>query len=153
MRRLAVVLTLALIPAAAFAQSPPDEIENTSAQSVIEASERAWATALVSQDHNKIAILLDPRFQLIMSINAASSDRDDYLKLSEERAYTSMTPDIVSIVVDADVAVATIDMKVGWPEGFPDLHADWRFTDTWLRSAGTWYAVTRIAQPLTSDTK
>ena len=149
MKIFVLAIAMALSTSVAHSQSAQTEIRDVSTQSAIEGLERIWADALVTQDIGSIANLLDARFQLVMTNSSTSGDFDDYLKLCEERAYTSMTPKLVDVTIaSANVAVATIDMKVGWPEDFPPLHSTWRFTDTWLLTDYNWKVVTRVAEPV-----
>lgn len=116
----------------------------------IESLEQTWADALLAQDTDQLARLLDARFQLTMASNESAADLDAYLALSKSRAYTAMSPTIVSIDVNGGVAVAVVEMKVGWPSGAPSP-SSWRFTDTWVLSGDQWRAVSRVAQPVAND--
>jgi ketosteroid isomerase-like protein len=148
MRFTALMAFIALMFSAVNVQVSQAQARPVTPQSVIEESERAWADALLKQDVARVSGLLDPRFQLAMVGNFNSATVEAYLQLSKERAYKAMAPTIVNVAVNGDVAVAIVDMKVGWPEGFPPLHSYWRFTDTWLQDGNTWRAVSRVAQPI-----
>jgi ketosteroid isomerase-like protein len=144
------VLSLAFCSVLAGAVFRPSEAQVSPAKATasVQELERAWADALVSQDIQRVSGLLDARFQLVMAVNSNSANAEAYLELSKERAYKSMAPTIVNVAVNGDVAVAVVDMKVGWPDSSPSMHPTWRFTDTWIQADGKWQAVSRVAQPI-----
>lgn len=128
-----------LLPPSARAQSGPE-------QTAIATAEQTWAEALMGRDVGQVERVPDPRFRLIMADTAASADRGASLQLSDEQEYKSMVANIESVVVRGNVAVAVVEMNVGWPDGFPSAPSDWEFIDRWVNSAGTWRTVSRAAQ-------
>jgi ketosteroid isomerase-like protein len=127
-RRLLLALTLAATAAHAAAQESPAD--------VVAGHERDWAAAVVSKD---LARLYAPELGTV--------SKPEYLIRQEEApewAFDAMTPIAIKVELDGGVAVATVLMQVGWPEGV-DMSADFRFTDVWVPEGGGWRCVVRYS--------
>jgi hypothetical protein len=143
-RFLLFALALAATPATALAQA---------ADAAIAALERDWAAALVDKDLARLDALLHPSFRLVTvgPSGATITSRPEYLIRQEEApewAFTGMTPIAIDVDIRADVAVAGVFMRVGWPA---DVLAppDWQFTDVWVATPDGWQVIGRYSQPRT----
>lgn len=117
---------------------------------VVSASERKWAAALVSKDMPTLARLLDPAFRLVTLYSQSSSDIDrlTYLEMQVSdpaRAFKSMTPVAIDVEVHGALALAFVDMNVGWPDGLK-IETEYRFTDVWALRDGRWLVVSRFSE-------
>jgi hypothetical protein len=93
--------------------------------------------------------LLRPDFRLVSRYapDLGAVSKAEYLIRHEEApewAFEAMTPIAIRVELDGGVAVATVLMQVGWPEGV-DMPADFRFTDVWLPEGGAWRCVVRYS--------
>jgi ketosteroid isomerase-like protein len=140
-RRLLLALTLDATAAHAAAQESPAD--------VVAGHERDWAAAVVSKDLARLDALLHPEFRLVSRYapELGTVSKPEYLIRQEEApewAFDAMTPIAIKVELDGGVAVATVLMQVGWPEGV-DMSADFRFTDVWVPEGGGWRCVVRYS--------
>jgi ketosteroid isomerase-like protein len=138
-----LLLALALAAAAGPAASE-DPV------AAVTALERDWAAAVVSKDLATLDALLHPDFRLVTAYapGAGAVSKPIYLLRQEEApewAFTSMTPIAIIVDVRDGMALATVHMQVGWPDGVA-MPPDFRFTDVWVRVDGAWQAISRFAQ-------
>ena len=140
-RRLLFALTLALAAAQAAGQESPAD--------TVAGLERDWAEAAVSKDLARLDALLHPDFRLVSRYapHLGAISKAEYLIRQEEApewAFEAMTPIAIRVELEGGVAVATVLMQVGWPEGV-DMPADFRFTDVWVPEGGGWRCVVRYS--------
>jgi hypothetical protein len=143
MGRLVPLLLLGAIsfPTVAAAQDPA---------ALVAGREQDWATASVSKNATVLADLLHQDFRLVplYALELGTVPKDDYLALHEgapEWRFTSMTPQSIKVEMHEGVAVATVEMQVGWPAEI-DMPPGFRFTDLWVESGGIWRVLVRYSE-------
>ena len=111
--------------------------------------ERAWAAAAVSKELETLAALLHPDFRLVLLYRPGPGiDRTMYLAMQAHDpfwAFRAMTPTAIDVETHGAIAIARVDMSVGWPDGV-SMPSKFVFTDIWVRMDGHWLVVTRLSQ-------
>jgi hypothetical protein len=97
----------------------------------------------------RLDALLHPDFRLVSRYapHLGPVSKAEYLIRQEEApewAFEAMIPIAIRVELEGGVAVATVLMQVGWPEGV-DMPADFRFTDVWVPEGGGWRCVVRYS--------